>query len=108
MPEVANMDSYDRNSAALTIRLGGSHSEQTNRATPYVAIPSRLQREQFPAANVFDRHDAKERPNLADRPPTAEEIEFHASLCERIARLRRERPGFWSALRHWVRSARVN
>jgi hypothetical protein len=108
MTEVGIMDSYERNSAALTIRHGASHLELANRSTPFLATPSSRQRAQSPVPYAIDRRDAKERHIVVDRLPTAEEIEFHASLCERIARLRRERPGFWSVLRQWVRSMRVN
>jgi hypothetical protein len=105
------MDSFDRMCAALTVRHGGSHAELTDRTPLHRTTPSCRHTEWVPAlASVYDsdRRDAAERLLPPDRPPTAEEIEFHAALCERVARLRRERPGFLSALRYWVRSVRVH
>jgi hypothetical protein len=105
------MDRLDRKCVALTIRRDATRAALAGRATPYLANLSTRQRDQFSVQARFHETDlaaANELPLPVNVPPTPEEIEFHASLCERVAKLHRERPGLWSALRHWVRTVRVD
>jgi hypothetical protein len=53
-------------------------------------------------ANELDRREAAEGPVQAHRLPTAVEIEVHAQLWERLARLHRERDGIRGRIRCWL------
>jgi hypothetical protein len=101
---VATMGSWNRISMPLVARDDVSRLETEDPWSVYPPSNSNHARNCPRGTKSFRMIEAAELEFVAPAPPTAEEIEFHAALCERLARLHQERTGFWSTIRNWIHS----
>jgi hypothetical protein len=99
------MDTTNRYAMTPWHRYNPASPGLEGRIKIYLATHPRESAEQLLAdalVRELDRREATEDPFPAPKPPTAEDLEIHARLCERLANLHRDRSGFWDSIRRLV------